>query len=92
MFPFQCVRALEMIDYLAENCKMRFKRFRSDDTNIRVCWNPFSFDVSYALEKLQLVFIELLQYDSNLRSDLNQEALIIFYCLFTNISVFCYVS
>jgi len=40
--PFPSVRALEMVDSLAENFKMRLDVFRSHDRNIRDFENPFS--------------------------------------------------
>jgi hypothetical protein len=39
---FQCVRAVEMTESLAENFKTRFNDFRSHATNIRIFENPFS--------------------------------------------------
>jgi hypothetical protein len=69
--PFPSV---EMIDYLAENFRIRFNDFRSRDTNLRVFGNPFSLEVSDAPEKLQFELIEL-QYDSFMRNSFNQEAL-----------------
>jgi hypothetical protein len=67
-----------MTDSLAENFKMSFNDFRSHATNMCIFENPFSIDVSDALEKLQLELTEL-QYDTILCSSFNQEALITFY-------------
>jgi hypothetical protein len=55
--PFPSVRAVEMIDSLAENFRMKFSDFRSHDTNIFK--NPFSVEVRDAAEKVQLELIEL---------------------------------
>jgi hypothetical protein len=76
VFPFSA-HAVEMIDYLAENFKMRFNDFHSHVTNICMFENPFSIEVSDAPENLQLELTEL-QYDSILHSSFNQEALITF--------------
>jgi hypothetical protein len=72
------VHAVEMIDTLAENFKMRVGDFCSHATNICILENPFSLEISDASEKLQPKLIEL-QYDSVLRSSFNQEALITSY-------------
>jgi hypothetical protein len=69
------VHAVEVIDSLAENFKIRFNDFRSHATNIHIFENPFSVEVSDAPEKLQLELTKL-QYDSILHSSFNHEALI----------------
>jgi len=53
--PFPCVRAVEMIDSLAENFKMRFSDFHSHVINKHTIFgNPFSIEVSDAPGKQQL--------------------------------------
>jgi hypothetical protein len=59
--PFPSVRAVEMIDSLAESFEMRFSAFRSHAVDIRIFENPFFVEVSDAPEKLQLELIELQQ-------------------------------
>jgi hypothetical protein len=49
--PFPSAHAVEMIDSLAENFKMRFNDLCSHATNICIFENPFSIDVSDAPEK-----------------------------------------
>jgi hypothetical protein len=61
--PFPDVRAVEMIESFTENFSMRFGVLCSHAANKHVLENPFAVDVSDAVEKLQLEFIEL-QYDS----------------------------
>jgi hypothetical protein len=68
--PFSSVRAVEMIDSLAENFQMRFTDFHSHATNVRIFEKPFFVEVSDAPEKLQLELSEL-HYDSNLQSGFN---------------------
>jgi hypothetical protein len=43
--PFQNARAVEMINSLAENFKMRFSDIRSHVKNIRIFEHAFSFEV-----------------------------------------------
>jgi predicted PolB exonuclease-like 3'-5' exonuclease len=77
--PFPCVRAVEMIDSLAEDFKTRFSDFRSHATNIRVFDNPSPLKSQMLQKKLKLELIKLQQHDSTLLSSFNQEALITFY-------------
>jgi len=79
--PFPAVCVLEMINFLAENFKMRFRDLYSHATNIHILESPFSVEVSNAPEKLQLELTEL-QYDSIFHSNFNQEALITSLLLF----------
>jgi hypothetical protein len=64
--PFPSVHAIEIINSLAENFKMRFNDFHSHPTNICIFENPFSIEVCDAPEKLQPELSEL-QYDSILQ-------------------------
>jgi len=70
--PFPSVRAVEMIDSLAENFKMRFNDFRSHATNISV------FQVTDAPEKSHIEFNEL-QNETSSCSNVNHQALITSY-------------
>jgi hypothetical protein len=55
----QRVRAVEMIDSLAEKFKKRFNDFRNNATDMHIFENPFSVEVSDIREKLQLELTEL---------------------------------
>jgi hypothetical protein len=63
-------RAVEMIDSMAGNFKMRVSDLRSHATNIRSFEHSLSFEVSDVPEKLLLELIEL-QYDAILRCSFN---------------------
>jgi hypothetical protein len=89
--PFPSVCAVEMIDSLAENFKMRFNGFCSHATNIHIFENLFSVEVNDAPEKLKLKLIEL-QYDSILHSSFNEKALIAFMLLYQYLGSLSYVS
>jgi hypothetical protein len=85
--PFPHVCAVEMTDSLAENFKMRFSDFHSHSTNICIFENPFSVDVSDAVEKLYLEFTE-----QSMINDSCHEINLCFDIKFSNIVLFCYCS
>jgi thymidylate synthase len=76
--PFLSAHAVEMIDFLAKNFKMRFNDFHSHATNTHIFENQFSVKGSGTPEKLLPELIEL-QHVSILHSRFNQDVLITFY-------------
>jgi hypothetical protein len=76
--PFPDIRAVEMIDSLAENFKTSFSDFRSHATNTLIFENPFSVEVSHTPEEMSLELSEL-QYDSVLCISFSQEVSVTFY-------------
>jgi hypothetical protein len=52
--PFPSVRAVEMVDSLTKNFKVRFNNFRSHGTNTCTSEDPFSTEVSEVPENLSI--------------------------------------
>jgi len=79
--PFPSVRALDAVDSLAENFKMRFSDFRSHATIARIFENQFSVEVSDDPQNATQLELTELSYDSVLYSSFNQKAVIMFMIL-----------